>query len=392
MTSGEAGLFRQTRALVPFALGNIWRARWSSLTIIVCVMLVVIILSAFLSMARGFAATAESAGSDAIIIFLSQQSPSEANSQVSREQIELLGNAPGVLHGETAGLSPELTMTVSGHRRTDRVRLNATLRGLTRGGLSLHEGFRLVAGRLPAPGRYELIVGRKLAETTAGTDVGDTTVLAGRRWSVVGRYALASPVFETEYLADLASVQSAYGRENQYQTVRARRAGADGLALARAFVAADPRLDLDARTERQLYAEQVKGTTDLIMYLGWPLAAMLSVGALAGVFNTMFIVLEGRRHSLKVVRMLGFSPQAVMASVVLETILLAVIGALVGTFLVFLAVRGLETTVMGSGFTTITYNLRVDAAALLQSLALAIVIGVIGGAVPSRQLNAERKA
>ena len=128
------------------------------------------------------------------------------------------------------------------------------------------------------------------------------------------------------------------------------------------------------------------------MYLGWPLAAMLSVGALAGVFNTMFIVLEGRRHSLKVVRMLGFSPQAVMASVVLETILLAVIGALVGTFLVFLAVRGLETTVMGSGFTTITYNLRVDAAALLQSLALAIVIGVIGGAVPSRQLNAERKA
>ncbi len=394
MNRETAGLARQTWALVPYAFGNIVRARWSSLTMIACVTLVIVILGAFLSMARGFASTAKSAGSDTVAVFLGAQSPSEGNSQLTREQIELLANAPGLqlLSGAGAAkLSPELTMTVSGHRRTDRVRLNATLRGLTLAGISLHDGFHLVAGRLPAPGRYELVVGRKLAETTAGTDIGDTTVLAGRRWLIVGRYALASPVFETEYFGDLTAVQSAYGRENQYQTVRARLAGAAALGRVKAFVAADPRLDLDVRTERQLYAAQAKSTSDLIMVLGWPLAAVLSIGALAGVFNTMFIVLEGRRHSLRVVRLLGFSSHAVVASVVVETVLLSVIGALAGLAIVFVAAHGVEATAVGSDFTTITYNLRIDAVAILQSLALAIIIGIIGGVVPASRFASGRR-
>lgn len=393
MMSNDAGLLRQTRALVPFALGNLVRGRWSSLTIIACVTLVIVILGAFLAMARGFASTATSTGSDTIAVLLGPQSQSEGNSQLTREQIELLANAPGLVRGEggVAILSPELTMTVSGHRRADRVRVNATLRGLTPAGFALHDGFRLVAGRLPQSGRSELIVGRKLAASTASSDLGDTIVLAGRRWSIVGRYALASPLFETEYLGDLVAVQSAYGRENQYQTVRARLAGDNALDRLRAFVASDPRLGLDVKTEHQLYATQAKGTSDLIMYLGWPMAAILSIGALAGVFNTMFITLEGRRHSLRVVRLLGFSPHAVVASVVVETVLLALLGAVVGLTIVAAAAHGVQTTVMGSDFTSITYDLSIDRIAVLESIGLALVIGLVGGLVPGIRLTTARR-
>lgn len=392
MTTNNAGLIKQFRALVPYSIGNAFRARWSSLTIIACVLLVVVILCAFLSMARGFAATAQSGGSDNVIVFLGEQSQSEANSQVTRDQLELLANAPGLTKdGASTRLSPELTMTVSS-RKIDGTKVNATLRGLTPEGFGLREGFRITQGRLPQPGRYELIVGRKLRETVAESAIGSSAVLAGRRWLVVGEYALGSPVFEGEFLADLGSVQSAYGRENQFQSVRARLASAAGMDAVRRFVAADPRLLLEARSERQLYAEQVKDTTNLIMYLGWPLAAILSIGALAGVFNTMLIVLEGRRNSLRVLEMLGFSPAAVVLSVLLETVFLAIIGAVLGTALVWLVTLGAQTTIVGNGFTTITYNLRVDGIAFAQGLGLAVLIGLLGGAVPSLRLVTGRKS
>jgi putative ABC transport system permease protein len=83
----HTNLFKQVRGLLPYALGNMWRARWPSLTIIACVLLVIVILNAFLSMARGFSATARSAGSESIAIVLGRGSESEANSQVTPEQI-----------------------------------------------------------------------------------------------------------------------------------------------------------------------------------------------------------------------------------------------------------------------------------------------------------------
>jgi putative ABC transport system permease protein len=381
---------KQFKGLLPYALGNMWRARWSSATIIACVMLVIVILNAFLSMARGFTATAKSAGSDQVVVILGNHSPTEANSQVSMEQLALLANAPGI----QGVLSPELSMTVSGRQKQGSAKVNSTLRGLPAAGAQMRDGFRIVEGRMFTPGKYELLVGRKLSETVAGAEVGKQLVLAGRTWHVVGEYALDSAIFESEYLADLGAVQSAYSRENQLQSVRGRLADADSQQKLKEFIAADARLELSVQTERQLYAEQVKDTSSIILYLGWPLAAILSVGALAGVLNTMLIVLEGRRRSLSVLRMLGFAPRAVLLSVLFETILLALTGALLGTAIVFLLAQGQEATLMGGGFTTITYHLQIDGTALLQSLGLAVVIGLVGGMLPGLKVtrNAGSKA
>ncbi|QMW23276.1 ABC transporter permease [Sandaracinobacteroides saxicola] len=394
-TAADKGpsLLRQVRALGPIALGNMRQAHWSSLTIFLCVMLVVIILNAFLGMSRGFAAASRSAGSETVAVLIGRQSQSEANSQISREQIELLAGAPGIVRGASGAiLSPELTMTVSGRKIEDGARTNSTLRGLGPNGLALRDGFRITAGRSFTPGRYELIAGRRLTESVRNSRVGDQIMLAGRTWTVVGEYELASAVFEGEYLADIGAVQSAYNRDNQYQSIRARLDGTTGMATLKAFLAHDPRLDLDALTERALYHDQVKNTSNLIMYMGWPLAGILSIGALAGVFNTMLIVLEGRRHSLRVMRLLGFSNAAIVLASVMETILLALAGGVAGTLLVWLAANGAPATMIGSGFTTINYDLRIDALAFAQSLGLAAFLGLLGGSLPTLKSVFQRRA
>ncbi len=377
----------QFRAMMLVVLGNLRMARWSSLIVVVCVMLVTIVLGAFLAMAQGFAATAQSAGSDRVVILLGRQSQSEANSQISREQIELLANTPAIARElGVPVLSPELVMTVSGKSRVEHRKINATLRGLQPAGLKVRPGFRITEGRMPQAGRMELVVGRRLRSTMASTEPGQTLMLAGRQWAVVGTFGLNSEIFETEIYADLAAMQSAYGRENQIQAVRVMLDKPDGVGAVRAFLAGEPRLDLEAPTERELYAEQVKSTSDLILVLGWPLAAILAIGVTTGVFNTMLIVLEGRRHSLRTLAMLGVTPPVVVSGVVFESVVLSLIGACAGLLLIFGVMQGVESSMIGQGFSTVSFRFKLDGTAIAQSLALALGIGVLGGLVPGFRL------
>ena len=224
MSKRPANHFKYLRVLLPIMLGNIWRSKWPSVTLVACISLVVVILMIFLGMAQGFSATAASAGSDEIVVFLGQQSSSESSSRVDRDVAELLRSAPGIVRGDGKPLmSSELTMTVSGRRKADQIRMNMTIRGLDEVGVALRGGFHIAEGRMFAPGRRELIIGHKLADQVMGAEVGSSIALAGRQWTVVGIYALASPVFESELWADLGDVQSAYGRENQYP-IRTRAA------------------------------------------------------------------------------------------------------------------------------------------------------------------------
>jgi putative ABC transport system permease protein len=380
MSKRKVNPLKQLWVLLPITLGNIQRAKWPSITLVACISLVVVMLMIFLGMAQGFNATAASAGSDEVVVFLGQKSSAESNSRVDREVAELLQSAPGIVRESGKPLTSwELTMTVSARRKTDQIRMHMTMRGLEEVGVALRDGFHLAKGRMFAPGRREVIIGRKLAGDMEGAEVGSTISLAGRQWTIVGIYALASPVFESELWTDLGTIQSAYGRENQIQSVRARLIQAAAMGQIADFIQADPRLVVDALTERELYQEQVRNTSDMILYLGWPLAGVMAVGALAGVLNSLLITIEARRHALHILRLLGFSRSAITLSMVMEATILALAGAALGILVAYWAVDGTENSLVGTGFTTVTYYMQIDAMTIAQGIALALSIGILGG-------------
>jgi putative ABC transport system permease protein len=390
----NAGALAQFIALIPVAIGNAVRARWASVTMIGCVMLSVLVLSAFLSMARGFRAAGESAGSERMLVMLGRQAPLEIKSDIGPEQPMLLEHAPGLatLDGD-ATLSPEVVVSVSRRAQVRGKRVNSVLRGMGPEGLALRgpQGFALVEGRLFRPGMYEMIVGRKLARTVSGLGVGEHVVLGGKTWLIVGEYRMANPLFENEYFADVQAVQEAFDRHNQFQSIYGWLAPGASLEAVRDFVAADPRLQVDVLTQQDLYRGQVEETSNVILYLGWPLVLVLSIGTFAGVLNTMLMVIEGRRHNLSVLLMLGFSPAAIRLTVLLETTLLAIVGALVGTALMYVLVDGRAASLVGRSYTTIDYTLKVDWSVLMQGMGLAVAVGLLGGALSSLVISGYRK-
>lgn len=378
----DRSVLREIAGLVPVALGSIRSAIWSSATIVTCITLMVVVLLVFSGMARGFEQTARNAGSPDVAILLGQQSSGETSSQLTREQVELLANIPGVAARDGRPMiSPEFSMTV-GMRQNDRQDVNAMLRGLTPSGIALREGFRLVAGRLFMSGRREIIIGDTLFRRLKGVPLGGAVSLAGREWRIVGVFQLSSHVFENEMFGDLTTVQTSYGRDNVFQSVRAKLVSPDAIERIRAYIAPDPRLPVDVVSERQFYMQQATGTANLIRYIGWPLSMILGVGCVLGLINTMSINLDARRGSLRIIRLLGFSRTAMLASIAVETLLLALTGAAIGAVIALIFFDGEQASTIGSNFTTVSYNVSIRGWPILQAFGVAVGIGLLGALLP----------
>jgi putative ABC transport system permease protein len=378
--------WRQWTVLMRVSLASLWRNKWASATVTACVTLVVLVLLGFLAMADGYKTTQRNTGAPDLAVVLAQDATNEPSSRLTREQVALLADAPGIVRRDGAAqVSAEFSMTVA-VLGADRQRRNVTLRGMGPEGLALRPGLRLVEGRMFTPGHNEIVVGRRLAEGARDLRPGTTARLAGRDWLVVGVIAMDAPLFETEAWADIGAVQAAYERQGEYQCVRARLAGPDpqaSLAALREHVARDSRLDVSVQTERQFFEQQAAGTHDLLVYLGWPLAAVLAVGTIAGTFNILSIAVHARRRSLRVLNLLGFSGRVVALCVLSEALLLSLLGALLGGAIGKLVFDGVRGVSIGSGFTSVHFDWQITPASLLAALGLALVVGALGGLVPA---------
>src|SRR5215831_19680234 len=217
-------LLLQVAAVTLMNLKSLPQRLWLSLSTVVAVALVVIVLLAFLAMGNGFQRTLASAGAEDVAVILRGGSQSEVNSVVTRDQVRLVEEAPGVAKNSD-GLplvSAELYLVVDGVKRSSQTKANLPLRGIGQEGAAVRKGIHITAGRMFAPGANEIVVGKALLREFEGFEIGKTVPFSTTRWTVVGIFEADGSVFESEIWADLPVVQSLFNRSNIFQTVRVR--------------------------------------------------------------------------------------------------------------------------------------------------------------------------
>ena len=375
---------RQTLAVIRINLKGLPARFWMSLSTVVAIALVVAVLLAFLAMANGFRHTIRGSGSPDIAVVLRPGSESEINSAVAKDQLRLVEEAPGVARDNGQPLvSGELYLIVDGLKKDSHTRANLPLRGLGSQGLALRRDFRISEGRMFRPGMNELIVGKSLLREFDGFNLGQSVRFGTGQWAVVGVFDAGGSVLESELWADAAVVQSLFKRENYFQTIRARVDGADGLARLQDFADKDPRLKLDVLSEADYFAKQASRTSDLILYLGWPLAIAMAFGALAGALNTMYSSVAARSMEIGTLRAIGFGAFATFAGTLVEAMVLAAIGGVVGAASAFLFFDGLSAATLGGSFTQVVFNFRLTPGLVGQGVALALGVGLLGGLWPA---------
>ncbi len=360
--------------------------RWgSSAAAIVGVAGVVAVLVAVLSIAQGFRKTMESTGSPDVAVILRGGSQAEMNSIIGRDAARIIADAPGILRvdGEPMA-SAELFVVVDVPKRTTDTVANVPLRGVGPAAFEIRKNLRIVEGRRFTPGKNEVIVGRAAAGEFAGLDVGNTLRWGETEWTVVGRFDAGGTVADSEIWCDVGVLQPAYRRGTSYQAVYARLTSPDALDELAAALGADPRLDVSVERETEYYAEQSRTLTKFISGLGTLIAVLMGIGAAFGALNTMYTAVAARTREIATLRALGFRSGPVVLSVLTESLLLALLGGAIGGGLAFALFDGYQAATLNwQSFSQVAFAFRITPELLVQGMAWALAIGVVGGLFPA---------
>ncbi|MBY3556844.1 ABC transporter permease [Rhizobium laguerreae] len=385
---------KQIFLMIRVNLGSLPRRLWISLSMVLSVALVVAVLAGFLAMARGFEAALQGAGSTRIVVILGGGTNQETGSDVPAEAIRSLTAATGgigVARNAVGGLAPagglalsrEIVVPVDVVRASDGAEQTLSLRGMDLAGSALRDRAVLSQGRLFSPGAREIVVGARIADEFSGFAVGDKVRLGAVDWTIVGHFTSGGSAFESEIWADLEAVQSAFDRQGQVQSLRARLDGAGGLPVLQQHLSAFPGAPLTALSEADLYAAQSERTASLIRLFGWPLALLMAVGATAGALNTMMSSVSDRAIEIATLRLLGFGRLPAFTATWVEAVALSVAGAALGILASWLAFNGWQASTMGANNTKMVFQLDVTADVALTAGLLGLAIGVLGGALPA---------
>jgi putative ABC transport system permease protein len=361
------------------------RVRWtSSVMTALGVALVVMILFLLLGFVAGLRLTMIRAGDGANWIALSRGVTSEPGSYVTLDQYEIVRARPELAQGIDGAplVSPEM-VTAFNPAADGPLRVSdfTYMRGVRPIAYQVHRGIRLVTGRLPAPGQPELIVGSRLAAKFAQLAPGRRVQLGRSQWNVVGVFSDSGSTRESEVWGDLDALQQDVHFGHGFSALHlALKPGTEaGFADS---LARDPRLGLDAMPEDRFYAQQ-SNIADQVRALGLTLAAILAVGAVFGGMNTMYSAVARRTREVGLLRALGFSRISILSAFFFESVLLALLGGVVGEALgVFVAwATGLSARLMS--IEALIFAFTLTPAAFAGGLAAAALIGALGGLMPA---------
>ncbi len=379
-------MLEQILRIVVMNLRSLPERLGASFVIVIGIAGVVGVFTALFAMAGGIENTLKATGTPGNVLVLRGGSQAELNSSMTRETVDLVAQAAGVRRDERGEplVSGELVVIAELPKKGETTGANITLRGISPAGFALRPKLRIVEGRAFQPGLQELLVGRGAAVQFEGLEVGRTVRLRGADWQVVGIFE-SGDAYESEIHTDAATAQTAWGRPNVYSAVLAalEDTGPGGPAALEAVLDADPRLNTEVRSQIGYYADQTRQTTQGVRLLGSAVALIMGLGAIFAALNTMYASVSGRTREIATLRAIGFGPLPVVASVMVEAMLLALAGGVLGAIVAYLFFNGMTVSTLGGGFTQLVFAFRVTPDLVSRGLVLALLIGFVGGLMPA---------
>ena len=377
-------VFAQISAVIAMNIRSLPQRFWMSLAAVLAVAVVVAVLLAFEAMGNGFQQTLVGSGSDDLAVVTRVGSRSELNSVLSRDQLNILETAPGIARAANGDLltSGELYVVVDGIKKSTGTEVNLPLRGLTRTGIDLRGNVDITAGRMFETGRNEIIVGEGVLRQFSGFELGRKITFGKSTWEVVGTFSTGGSAFESELWADALMVQSQFRRGSSFQSMRLKLSETGAVQPIKAFIEADPRLNFDILTERDYFADQASGLDGLVT-IGNALAFAMALGALSGALNTMYTSVSSRARDIATLRAIGFGGLSAFVGTLVESLVLAIIGGVVGTVAAFSLFDGLSTSTLGASFTQVVFQFEFSPVLIVNGIVLALIVGFIGGFFPA---------
>ena len=368
------------------------RARWTSTIVAVLgIAGTVGVFVAMLSLARGFKATLVASGSRDNALIMRAGSPSEMMGGITLDSIKVIADKPGIARDANG---PLVTQDVVGvfpfpliSTGTDA---NVQVRGVSPNVLEIRKFAKIVQGRMFNSGVSELIVGKNASRTYQGLTLGNSVNFSGGKWTVVGIFDAGGSAFDSEVWCDSHVLAEILKRPNNiFQSATVHLQSPDSFQTLKDAITSDPTLNVDVTREVDYYAKQSTTMTTLITVLGGLVAAIMAIGAVFGALNTMYSAVSERGREIATMRAVGFTGSSVVFSFLVEALLIALVGGLLGCIAV-LPLNGLTTSTMNfQTFSNLAFAFKITPGLLAKGVFFALVMGIIGGLLPAIRAAAQ---
>jgi ABC-type antimicrobial peptide transport system permease subunit len=350
--------------------------------------LVVYVFATVLMLSAGLKETLVSTGQRDNVIVIRRGSQTEVQSGIDRQQAGIVESLPEVAIGQDGErmISKEPVVLINLPKRASGKPSNVVIRGIAPTALGLRPQVRMIEGRMFQPGTSEIITGRAIAEGFRGAGVGETLRFASRDWTVVGVFDGGRTGFDSEIWGDAEQMLQAF-RRTGFSALLFRLADSDRFDAVKATIESDPRLTLEAKRETRFYADQSESLSTFINYLGTTISIIFSIGAVIGAMITMYASVASRTSEIGTLRALGFSRSSVLMAFLAESLMLGLLGGVIGLVCAaFMQALSISTTNFQT-FAELAFRFVMTPGIVVAGLLFALGMGFVGGFLPAARAS-----
>ena len=368
---------RQFWALLRINLAGIPARLGLVCTVVVGVSCAVGVLVSMLALSVGARREALGNASPNRAILTSVDAPSPAQSSIAKDAVPLILDLPGIRRDAQGKpiVVLQAAVFVQARSKVDRTQTGFPLIAMTPGLSDYRPELRLTAGRLFNPGLHELIASNNCVRQYEDFGIGAKRHLRGGDWLVVGNFELPSTACLV--FGDGDTILSAFGR-NTFNQAGLMLQSAAAFADVTNALKANPSLHLKIQHEAAVFEQSVQQINGILNFVSYFVGAIMALAATIDAANSLYAIGDGRRRELATLRAVGFGSTSMIASILCESILLALPGALIGAFLAWLLFNGLLASPLGASF-----HMAVTPALALLGLLWALGMGIIAGLLPA---------
>ncbi len=372
---------------IPFKyiLRNFKTRKLTTSITIVGVALVVFVFTSVLIMSSGIKKTFVSKGSADNVMITRKAATSEISSIIGPDIQDVIRTLPHIAKAPDGNLiiSNEPVVIINLEKSGGGMS-NITVRGVSPEINQLRPQVKIIQGRMFNWGLRELIVGQAIAKRFPGAQLGGYVKIAGDDWKIVGVFASDGSGFDSELWGDALQLLSAFNRGSTVSSVTLKLDNAANYDDFKKAFNADLRLQqYECKIEKDYFGAQSEMMSTFINVLGLFVTIIFSFGATIGAMITMYSAVANRTVEIGTLRSLGFNRISILIAFLIESLVIALIGGLIGIFFAsFLQLFSISTLNFES-FSEIAFSFALSPGIIIGSLTFAFFMGFIGGFLPS---------
>jgi len=386
---------------------NLFRRKLRTALTVLGIALVIFIAVIMLAYSRGLLYSLRNNGDPENILVLPRQASDRVDSSMKKGEFEILGTmmADRIAYFPPTGEEGDATRRVDEPGPVDLIApfvlhtALITIEGVEGGrygerklGLImgvdpervcyLNSRFKLLRGRMFTGEDERVALVGTLAYARLGVQpedlqVGKVIEFNEMSWTIVGMFDASGTAAEGEIWVPVEELMAVLGRPDySYAVIKAENMAALDEMLQE--INRSDQVVLRAESEVEYYSGHAELFQTFAVVAG-VMALIITLGGVLVGMNTMYTAVAGRVREIGMLQVLGFSKSSIVVSFVLESMLIALMGGIIGCGLGQL-VNGIPMKVtMG------VFLFRVDALVLGLALGLALAIGLVGALIPAVQ-------